>query len=333
MMVSPGVFALTASSAVAAPVMIYASGVAVTILRGWDLKNGSEKQLRLERRTFLVSTVVNCVMAYQVFALFMFVYTTDHLHGSFIGTMCAAGTLNVNLYGYPTLNLKLANAVLCGLWIVLNHTDNQAFDYPLIRFKYKFLLLITGLLLLETFLQWRFLTGLEPDIISSCCGILFGETGRSLSGGLTLLPSYTGKIVFYLSAFVTLRVGIHFLVTQRMGRGFSMLSIWLFLVSLVSVISFISLYYYELPTHHCPFCLLQREYHFIGYPLYISLFTAAVSGASVGMIEPFKSHGSLSGIVPDLQVRLCWMSLACFLVFVVIATYPLFFSEFKLEGY
>ena len=55
--------------------------------------------------------------------------------------MCAAGTLNVNAYGYPTLVLKVLNCLLAGIWLILNHADNRADDYPLIRKKYALLLL------------------------------------------------------------------------------------------------------------------------------------------------------------------------------------------------
>jgi len=40
----------------------------------------------------------------------------------------------------------------------------------------------------------------------------------------------------------------------------------------MAILSFISVYFYELPTHHCPFCILQKEYGYVGYPLYLTLF-------------------------------------------------------------
>ncbi|MCD8478146.1 MAG: hypothetical protein LRY68_09925, partial [Sulfurospirillum sp.] len=35
--------------------------------------------------------------------------------------------------------------------------------------------------------------------------------------------------------------------------------------AIVSLILFFSTYVYELPTHHCPFCLLQSDYYGVGY--------------------------------------------------------------------
>jgi len=332
-LINPAIIALVSGSLLSCMVLIYASTIGIRILRGWDITSGSEQQLVFERKTYLISTVLGAVMAYEVFSLLLFVYTADHIHGLFVGAMCAAGTLNVNDYGYPTLNLKILNAVVCGIWIIVNHTDNRGFDYPLIRPKYKFLLAITAMVLLESFLQWQYLKGLNPNVITSCCGTLFSEEAETIAGEMAHLPSYSTKVLFYSSLLLTLRVGIHFTITGRAARIFSYLSFWFFLVSIISTIAFVSVYFYELPTHHCPFCLLQREYGYIGYPLYLSLFGAAILGGGVGVIERFNYKESLREIIPGIQKGLCLTAMIGFLIFAVISTYPILFSDFILEGY
>ena len=89
----------------------------------------------------------------------------------------------------------------------------------------------------------------------------------------------------------------------------------------------------QLPTHHCPFCLLQKEYHYIGYPLYLFLFGAGITGAGLGVIDRFKTIASLQQIVPGLQKRLVLLSMSGYLIFTAIASTPILFSGFKLEGY
>jgi hypothetical protein len=333
LLVNPATIALIAGSMAATAFMIYASITGLEILRSWDIKSGSAGQLQLERKTFLVSTLLSCVMLYQLVTLLMFIYTADHIHSLFVGAMCAAGTLNVNSCGYATLNIKLLNAVLCGLWIVVNHVDGKAFDYPLIRFKYKFLLIITALNILETLLLWKYLSQLDPAIITSCCGILFSEEAPGITGDIAHLSSYTAKIIFFASAALILRLGIQFVVTKQAAKAFSFLALWFFSVGLASIISFIAVHYYELPTHHCPFCLLQREYHYIGYPLYLTWLSGGVLGISVGLVDRFRFMHSLREIVPSVQKRLCIASLVCFALFVMIALYPMIFSDFVLEGY
>ena len=85
-----------------------------------------------------------------------------------------------------------------------------------------------------------------------------------------------------------------------------------------------------MPTHHCPFCLLQKDYHYIGYPLYLSLFLAGITGMGTGVIELLKGPRSLAMVIPTLQRRLCLFSMAGFLIFTLIATYPMIFTDFVL---
>ena len=329
---NPGIIALSSASLLVAAFAAYASLAGLRIIRYWDLKSGTPTQLNLERKTYLVSVIFAYVSAFQLLSLFMFIYTAEHIHTLFVGAMCAAGTFNADGYGYPTLVLKGVNFFLCGVWLVVNHADNRAVDYPLIRFKYKFLLVITGLLFLEAFLQIRYFTGLKVDIITSCCGTLFSEETKEIGGQLASLPFRPTMILFFLTLVLILRIGIHFLVTGRGARWFGRLATWALVLSVASVISFISVYYYELPTHHCPFCLLQKDYHYIGYALYLSLLPAGIFGAAVGVLERFSTKDSLREIVPVLQKRLCILSMSAYVLFMIISLYPMVFSDFVLES-
>jgi hypothetical protein len=138
------------------------------------------------------------------------------------------------------------------------------------------------------------------------------------------------KILFALAVVLTLRAGIHFLLTGRSAGVFSVLSAAAVLISFASVISFIALYFYELPTHHCPFCLLQKEYHYIGYLLYPALLVGGIAGMSVGVIERIKGSESLRTVMPGLEKRLCLISMAGYMLFAGISVYPMIFSDFVL---
>ncbi len=96
------------------------------------------------------------------------------------------------------------------------------------------------------------------------------------------------------------------------------------------MLSFICLYFYELPSHHCPFCLLQKEYGYIGYVLYATLFGGAVAGIGVGVLMPFRQVGSLVRIIPAMQRRLTVVTLVCYLLFTLIVVWKMIFSALKL---
>ena len=330
MILNPAALALVSGSLFMTGFALYASALGRRIIASWDLRSGSQLQLSLERKTYLVSTILSCFLFFELTSLLLFIHTADRLHSVFVGAMCAAGSLNVNAYGYPTLVLKIFNFVLCGVWLVLNHTDNKGFDYPLVRAKYKLLYFVTASLVLETIFQAHYFISARPDVITSCCGTLFSGDAKSIAGGIASLPLFPTRILFYVTSIMTLRSGIHFYMTGGAARLFSRLSTGLLFVSFLAIISFISVYIYELPTHHCPFCLLQKEYHYIGYPLYLSLLVAGVTGASVGVINRFKDIASLRQIVPTLQKQLCLVSMLGHATFAVVATQALVFSELKL---
>jgi hypothetical protein len=128
------------------------------------------------------------------------------------------------------------------------------------------------------------------------------------------------KIVFYLSFTTMAAAGAAFLRRSRSGYLFAGLSVVFFLISILSILSFVSVYIYELPAHHCPFCILQKEYGFIGYPLYIALFAGGIFGAGVGILMPFRNVRSLATVIPPIQKKLALASISAAAVFVLIVT-------------
>jgi hypothetical protein len=311
--------------------MILACGVyGWQIVRHWDLQSGSELQLRLEKRTYLISTLMSYAFTYQLLSFFLFIYTADYLHTYFVGAMCAAGSLNANEWGYPVIMAKMVNFMLAGLWLILNYTDNQAYDYPLIRKKYLFLLAIIPFILAETFFLTSYFLGLHPEIITSCCGALFTPEGKGVASEIILSPRLSSEIAFYATMAGTLILGGIFFRTGHGGYWFSLLAVISFFLSIIAFISFISIYFYELPTHHCPFCVLQREYGFIGYPIYLALMGGGLLGAGVGILMPFRKIESLKAVLPAIQKKLAIMSVISYASFTGLVVYEVFFSNLKM---
>ena len=125
MIFHPTVMALFAGSILVSFMILYSASYAFQILRKWDLQSGSELQLNLERRTYLISTLLAYAFGFELLSFFLFVFTADQVHTFFVGAMCAAGSLYANDYGYPTLIVKLVNFLLAGIWLVVNYVDNQ----------------------------------------------------------------------------------------------------------------------------------------------------------------------------------------------------------------
>ncbi len=330
MILNPAIIALMGSALLTVGVVVYASVLGARIVARWDLASGSRLQLRMERQTYLISTIMAWLMSIEIFSLFLLIYTADHLHPTFVGAMCAAGTFNVNGYGYPALVVKIISVLACGVWMIVNHADNQAEDYPLIRIKYRLLFGIAGIMAAGAVLLILYFKGLRADIITSCCGTLFSSEAQSIAGDIAALPVRYTRILFFVGAALYVRTAVHLLATGRGGRMLGWVSAAFFVVSLISIISFISVYYYALPTHHCPFDILQSGYHYIGYPLYAGLFAVGITGMGIGVLDRFRQVPSLEAAVPALQRRYAWVGLAAGLLVVAIALYPMLFSSFTL---
>ena len=330
MLLNPAVIALIAASFLGSVFTLYACGVGLRVLFYWNLDSAEEKQLQLERKTYLISSILSHVMVIELGSLFLFIAVVNQLHTFFTGAMCAAGVLNVNHFGHLTLAARTTSFLCCGVWLVINHVDTLAWDYPLIRYKYSFLLGIGLLLVTETVLQARFLGGLDPQILTSCCGTIFGEESRSVASGIAHMPAPAAATNFYLGMVLTLAAGAWFIRTLRHDWLYGLLSLAVFPLSLAALISFFCLYIYELPTHHCPFCLLQGEYNYLGYFLYGSLLVGAISGCSIAVIGRFRRRVSLAGLIPRIQRRLCWVSMLGYGLFTARVTCQIVFSDLKL---
>jgi hypothetical protein len=332
MILHPAVLALLIGSLLISFMLIYAVWYGIRIVARWDIKSGSELQLILERRTYLISTILSYTLFFQLLSLFLFIYTADHLHTLFSGAMCAAGTLNVNAFGYPLLIMKIVNFLLAGLWLIINHADTRGYDYPLIKIKYFFLIAIAPLVLFETFFQFAYFLGLHADVITSCCGSLFSLDKPGIAGDLAGLPAAPMEAAFYVGMAATACSGFYFYCKGRGGYLFSGVSLLTFIIAVASLISFICLYFYELPSHHCPFCILQKEYGYIGYALYITLLGGGVAGMGTGALQPLRKKGSMALVIPALQRRLTAATLFLYLLFTLIVTYRLLFSSLRLGG-
>lgn len=325
--------ALLFGSGLTASMLCFSTFEGARIIRQWDIKSGSEQQLELERRTYLISTLMIYAMGFQLLSLFLFIYTADTLSPLFVGAMCAAGSLKVNGFGYPTLILKIISCLCAGLWLIVNYTDNKAYDYPLIRIKYWILFFITPLLLAETIVQGMYLLSLQPDIITSCCSVLFSTDANSVMSDLLALPLALSQAVYFSIAPLTLVSGLFVYLKNRGAAFFALASLAHFIISIAALISFTSIYIYELPTHHCPFCVLHQEYGYVGYFLYIALLGGAISGMGTGIINPFKKVASLQHSIPLIQKRLALISMIFILVVVVINGYSTIFSNLSMKSY
>lgn len=308
-------------------VVLFLMGIAsrssVRVLMFWDQESDSNRQIQLENEIWLTSTMVEYALAVQVISLIVFILAADYFSNSIVGAMCATGSLLANDFGVPALLVKIGGVFFYAFWIVLHQLDIRSENYPLVRMKFLYLLLLIPLLFLDIALETLFILGLEPDIITSCCAVVFGD---SVEGGTNLLAGFSHEVsmwLFYCSVLTLILIGLFLVVKWHAWTGllFSSGWLWFFLLSLTVVTTEFSSYIYAMPFHKCPFCILKPEYHYIGFFIYSSLFLGAFLGMCVIVVEPLRSFKRLKTIVAHFQKSAIKISLLLLIVFTCLASF------------
>ncbi|MBL3589466.1 MAG: hypothetical protein JMN24_06700 [gamma proteobacterium endosymbiont of Lamellibrachia anaximandri] len=332
MLLNPAIMALLLVSAVVSLMLLLAAGFGLQVVRHWDIDSGSERQLKLERRTYLISTLLTWAFASELVSLLLFIYNAESMSGQFVGAMCATGVLNVNEWGWPTLFLKMTIFFSGAAWLSLNYLDNQGYDYPLVKLKYALLLLIVPMVLAEFYVQLRHFLEMDPDVITSCCGALFSADAEGVAAEVSSLQPRTAMFALYGTGVAALGSGVWYGLRRSGGPLFAILSGIAFVMALVAIVSFVSLYIYEHPHHHCPFCILKSGHDYTGYFLYIPLFFATALAFGAGMIAPWKRLPSLTEAVERNAPRLTWVAIGLFGLFYLIATWAVLSSNLVMSG-
>jgi hypothetical protein len=331
-LIHPAILALVGVSLGVSLLLGMAGIFAAQILRHWDMGSGSERQLVLERRTYLIATLVAFAFLTGSLSLLLFLYTAESLSDQFVGAMCATGVLNATPWGWPTLFLKMAVFFGGAVWLALNRLDLQGRDYPLVRPKYALLLVLVPLVWIEAAVQWRFFADLDPDVITSCCGALFTPEGESVAAQVSGLPPANALMWLYGLGLACLAAGLLLLRRGRGGPLFGGLILLHFVAALVAMVSVIALYVYEHPNHHCPFCLLKSGHDYVGYWLYLPLFAATAWGLGAGAVNLWTHIPSIAHAVPRESARLTRQALLALLMFHAVATWVMLRSALTMQG-
>lgn len=331
MILHPGILALLLGSSVTLLLTLLACRLAVRILRRWDPASSDEGQLQLERQGELFSALIRCALSFEALALLLFLFTVDDLHPLFTGAMCATGVLNLDPAGWWTLGGRIAVCFGASLWLALDRLDRGSETSPLVRPRAWLLLVLAPLMGAVYSLQLHFFLGMHPEVITSCCGALF-DRGPGLAAELAALPVRPTMLLFYaLIAAGALLLAACLRWRSGWLRGLLALNALLLgPVALAAIVSFVSLYIYQLPTHHCPFDLLQGHYRFVGYPLYLGLYGAVLYGVLPGLCLPLRRRPALAAPLARAERRWLLLAGASLLLFTLLASWPVASSPLAL---
>ena len=256
--------------------LMFVSEVSVLkVLRFWDFNATTTSQYSLEKRNYLVNTIIYFAVVVKIVMFVFFAKSLDELSPLVPGAMCATGVVGANEYGNILLLFKIFILFLLGIWIIINKLDLESKVFPYIKEKYYLFSFIFALVCIEFCLEVIYFINIPLSVPVFCCSTVFQ---------LDNLPfelDTSGLLIIYYSLFVTILVSSLY---KNNIVSFFVNMLFLF-TSYYSVTYFFGTYIYEVPNHKCPFCMMQKEYFYIGYFIWFSLFIGVFFGISPYIIE------------------------------------------------
>ncbi|MCD6654525.1 MAG: YfhO family protein [Sulfurovum sp.] len=265
---------------------IFSFYFAYMILTRWNFNSPSKLQYTLEKRDYFVSLILYFALTSKVILLPFFINLLNSLSEKLPGAMCAAGVVSANEYGQILLILKVVIIFVSGTWLILNAKDKLEVNLPYIKSRYYLYLALFFLIILELFVEYLYFTNISTEEVVLCCSAIYGAN----SGGLTLPLGL--DIVGILYLFYATWVLLFLTYIKKYWFINTAANIMYLVLSFYALTYFFSTYVYELPTHKCPYCLFQKEYHYIGYLLWGSLIGGsfyAIAGLVVSKLTRFKT--------------------------------------------
>ncbi len=281
--------------------------VSIKVVLFWDLHVNDTNQFRLQKNSYLTSTIAKYILLIKIPLVLFFIHTLDSLAPLINGAMCGVGVLDTSTFGNILMVLKVLNIYLFSFWIVLNIEDYKHPYLPYTKIKSLFFIIIYLFLVTEVYFEYRYFLAVDPKQVVDCCGVIFSASSQNLMGVLLSIDHTYLYEGFYLILGILV---ISYIANWRVV--YAILSVVFIPVALISLIGYFGTYIYELPTHHCPFCLMQGDYDYIGYFLYTALFI----GSFFGIVQGFY--------VKNIKyLRVSFLFTLCYSM--IVSFYPIFY--------
>ncbi len=281
LLLNQNVLILLIADGAAALGALAAALIALFVLRGWDLDRYDTAQYRRQKYAWLVATLLIFSLASALFALIYFVFTLDTLSSIVPGAMCAAGVISYNDNGIYLLYLKVIALGIAGWWMLLYREEIRHGDWHRLKIRMYLALLLSVIWVGAWIMQWHFFANIDTHRILRCCTTLYG-----LFEGVNPLP--WGLDPQRLAILFFLLYGTIITAWRGRERWILLVTLPLFLItSYYAVLYIFGPYIYEQPNHNCPFCMMKRDYYYVGYILWGTLLGGDFAGIWAILSELF----------------------------------------------
>ncbi|MDD3855772.1 hypothetical protein [Sulfurimonas sp.] len=309
MLLTPEVLTILILNGIFALFSIVAFVLSMRIFLRWNIDSTSEVQYKLEKESFLASTIIKYIFTIKVPLFLFFIFALDKISNVITGAMCAAGVVDATNSGAYLIILKIINLYLFAHWLKLHNQDMTDKSQPYTKLKFGLFIGLFFLFMVEIVLEFIMFSSIEIDKMVSCCGSIYSSSSTSAISTLFTLDTSLLLSIFYGNYFLI--VLFYFLKNRYI---FTTLNIIFIPVSLISLILFFGTYIYELPSHHCPFCYLQSDYYYVGYLIYFLLFMGTFYGLVVSFVKETKASYVISLLFNSLYVILLSLYIAVYYI-------------------
>lgn len=244
------------------------------VRRGWNFQLATREQYARESRASLVELALVYALLGKLILLPWFWHLLDVLSQFVPGAMCGAGVLYSHELGVPLLSLKVFVPALAGFWLLVHREDLRGEEHPYLGLKMRLAETLAMLAAVEWVLDVTYLRGIPILTPVQCCAAIYGVAG-SADVGDPLLSTPLLLALFGLLYLLHVVTG-----WWRYGLLHAVVNVGFLGIAYQAVVRFFGTYVYQLPTHHCPFCLLQREYGYYGYALWSTLLVGVFLGVA-----------------------------------------------------
>jgi hypothetical protein len=265
-----------------------AAAVGSRVARGWRAGAGLEERHELEKRVYLVITLMAVGLSLRLALVPLWFLTLSSLIPHVPGAMCLAGVHMLDSpWSFVASSLKIVVPLVYAYWLVLNALDRRVASQPLMRLKLLLLAPIALLVIVESGLDFHVLASVEPRSVS-CCSSLFDMPKSDLAKAVS---SSTALWVWLFAGAGAATIGLSILVIRQPTMLWRSLlvaaasgTIVTFPLALHSKLSTVLLH---APFHHCLFCVIKMS---VDLPVACALVIGGAWLAFVAGILPSRVH-------------------------------------------
>ncbi|MEA2050715.1 MAG: hypothetical protein U9O56_08300 [Campylobacterota bacterium] len=280
MILTPEILTITILNVIFLIFSLVALFFSINIYFKWDINSTTQTQYNLEKQSYLAATIIKYIFIVKLPLFLFFIFTLDKISNVLIGAMCAAGVVDATPYGMYLFVIKIINLYIFGFWLMLHKLDISNENLPYTKLKFGFFIIAFFAFLFEIVLETLMFSQIDPSIMVSCCGTLYSSTATSYISSLFTISPLLLLALFY-GNFLLLSIFYFF----KQKAIYSIFSSLFLIISIISLIVIFGTYIYELPTHHCPFCFLQKDYYYVGYLIYTTLFIGTFFGIATSFFN------------------------------------------------